>query len=101
MQTSETPYAADWLAISLRWIVILGAAIVLSANTVLSPGSAWPLAAIFVWNVAMSILAGENARLPAHRLLNVVVDALLCGVLFVMHNGLLGPALIISLLPIL
>lgn len=101
MRTFETPYAADWFAISLRWAALLGLVVALGLGDELTAGQAWPLAVLLVWNMAMTILASMNARLWHHRYLNLAVDVVMSGVFFWVQGGLGGPASWAGLLPIL
>jgi signal transduction histidine kinase len=101
MRISETPFSADWLAISARWMVMLGLVLALALGGGLVIERAWPLGLLLGWNVIMTILAGENGRLPFHRQLNVVVDVLLCAALLWAQGGPAGPAAWAGLLPIL
>ena len=101
MRTFETPYAADWFAISLRWAALLGLVVALGLGDELTAAQAWPLAVLLVWNMAMTILASMNARLWNHRHLNLAVDVAMSGVFFWVQGGLGGPASWAGLLPIL
>ena len=101
MRTFETPYAADWFAISLRWAVILGLTVSLSLGGLLVANRAWPLALMIAWNLAMTILASLNKRLVYHRPINLAVDLICSGVFFWVQGGLGGPASWSGLLPIL
>lgn len=101
MRISETPYAPDWFAISLRWASVLGLVITLALGGVLGTIAAFPLALIVGWNVLMTFLAGANTRLPFHRQLNVASDVILTGAFFWMQGGVHGPASWAGLLPIL
>jgi signal transduction histidine kinase len=101
MRTFETPYAADWFAISLRWAAILGLVVALGLGDELTAAQAWPLAVLMVWNMAMTILASMNARLWHHRHLNLAVDVVMSAVFFWVQGGLGGPASWAGLLPIL
>lgn len=101
MQRFETPYAADWFAISLRWATIVGLVATLGLGGELTAANAWPLVVLLVWNMGMTVLASLNARLWQHRFLNLTVDVLLSGALFWVQGGLRGPASWAGLLPIL
>ncbi len=101
MRTFETPYAADWFAISLRWAAILGLVVALGLGGELNPAQGWPLAVLMVWNMAMTILATLNTRLWNHRYINLSVDVVLSGAFFWVQGGLRGPASWAGLLPIL
>lgn len=101
MRTFETPYAADWFAISLRWAAIVGLVVALGLGRELTTAQAWPLAILMVWNMAMTILASQNMRLWQHRYVNLGVDVILTAIFFWVQGGLRGPASWASLLPIL
>jgi signal transduction histidine kinase len=101
MRTFETPYAADWFAISLRWAVMMGLIVSLALGDSLIAVRAWPLAIVATWNLAMTILAGLNKRLMYHRQINLAVDVLCGGSLFWVQGGLAGPASWSGLLPIM
>ncbi len=101
MRTFETPYAADWFVISLRWAAILGLVVALGLGGDLTPAQSWPLAVLIVWNMAMTVLASLNMRLWQHRHINLGVDVLLSAAFFWVQGGLRGPASWAGLLPIL
>ncbi len=101
MRTFETPYAADWFAISLRWAVLLGLIVSLALGGSLTVMRAWPLAIIVVWNLGMTILASLNKRLVYHRQINLAVDLICSGLFFWEQGALAGPASWAGLLAIL
>jgi len=101
MRTFETPYAADWFAISLRWAVVLGLIVSLALGGSLISTLAWPLALMSGWNLVMTILASLNKRLAFHRYINLSIDILLSAVFFWIQGGLSGPASWVGLMPIL
>ncbi len=101
MRTFETPYVADWFAISLRWAVTLGLVVSLSLGGSLNLTLAWPLIVMIFWNMGMTILASLNTRISFHRQINLAVDILLSGVFFRVQGGLSGSASWAGLLPIL
>ncbi len=101
MRTFETPYAADWFAISLRWAVMLGLIVSLALGGSLTPACAWPLAILSIWNLAMTVLASLNKRLVSHRQINLGIDILCSAAFFWVQGALSGPASWAGLLPIL
>jgi signal transduction histidine kinase len=101
MRTFETPYAADWFAISLRWAVMVGLVVSLSLGNSLTTAIAWPLVLMIVWNMGMTVLASLNTRLFYHRHVNLSADIILSGVFFWVQGGLSGPASWVGLLPII
>ncbi|MGC8856118.1 MAG: hypothetical protein ACP5QU_04900, partial [Anaerolineae bacterium] len=101
MRRFETPYIADWFAISLRWIVLVGLILSLGLGQALTMRNVWPLGVLVLWNLGMTLLTSLNLRLAYHRPLNVLVDWLLAAFVFQMQGGLNGPAPWSGILPIL
>jgi signal transduction histidine kinase len=97
----DTPYMADWFAISLRWVVLLGLIVSLGIGDKLEFFISWPLGLLILWNLVMTSLAGMNVRMPYHRPISILVDLVLAGTFFWMQGGLHGPAAWAGLLPIL
>jgi signal transduction histidine kinase len=101
MQKYETPYVADWFAISLRWAVILGWTISLALGGMLTLPLIWLIALLAVWNMGMTVLASLNIRINYHRYISLFVDILSSGVFFWASGGISGPVAWTGLLPIL
>jgi signal transduction histidine kinase len=97
----ETPYMADWFAISLRWIVLVGLIVSLGLGGKLGLSTSWPLVLLIAWNLVMTALAGLNVRIPYHRHVSMAMDLLLAGAFFERQGGMYGPAIWSGLLPIL
>ena len=92
---------ADWFAISLRWIMVVGLIISLSLGGKLEVSSSWPIGLIILWNLAMTTLAGLNVRMVFHRRINLLMDLILAGSFYMAQGGIQGPAFWAGLLPIL
>jgi len=92
---------ADWFAISLRWIMLVGLIVSLGIGGKLQLSISWPLVLLTAWNLAMTTLAGSNMRMSYHRQTSIVVDMVLAGVFYWAQGGLSGPAAWTGLLPIL
>lgn len=97
----DTPYMADWFAISLRWIMLVGLIVSLGLGGKLELSISWPLGLLVIWNLAMTALAGLNVRMPYHRPISILVDLILAGAFFWVQGGVRGPAAWAGLLPIL
>jgi signal transduction histidine kinase len=98
VQKYDYPYFADWFAISLRWMVILGVAFSLLAASIFNlPLTILALVGT-IWNFFITLLAIFNRRIIYHRILNVGVDFVLTSLLFFFSKGLGGPLVWISLL---
>jgi hypothetical protein len=83
----ETPYMADWFAISLRWIMLVGLIVSLGLANKLDLSISWPLGLLIFWNLVMTALAGMNVRMPYHRLLSMLADLVLVGAFFETQGG--------------
>lgn len=90
MRKFESPYVADWIAISMRWLALVMLTLSLALRSQLGTLSFWVLALMVIWNVAMSVLAGLNFRMPYHRYIVLAVDFLLSAVFFWVQSGLIG-----------
>ena len=102
MRTFNTPYIADWYAVSLRWLTLLGIVASLAMGGIsLFQVPVWPLFGLVLWNLAMTVFAGLNLRFSYHRQISLAVDFLLAGAFFWLQGGLSGPVYWAGLLPIL
>lgn len=97
----DTPYMADWFAISLRWIMLVGLVVSLGLGGKLELSISWPLGLLIAWNLTMTALASLNVRMPYHRPISIIIDIALAGAFYWVQGGLRGPAVWTGLLPIL
>jgi signal transduction histidine kinase len=102
MRKFETPYVADWLAASVRWIVLVGLIIAVALRGQLGGPLLWPLVFIFLWNIVISLLAAFSIRAGRyHRQIIFVIDFLLAALAFWLEGGFNGAAAWVGLIPIL
>jgi signal transduction histidine kinase len=101
MRKFETPYMADWFAISLRWITLIGLIVSLGLGQKLEIILSWPLGLMVAWNLVMTMLASSNVRMTYHRRISFFMDLLLSGAFFLAQGGLQGPAFWTGVLPVL
>jgi len=102
MRRFETPYIADWFATTLRWIVLVGLVLSLSLRGQLNAEPLWLLVIMFIWNIAMSVMAGLSMRLRTyHRQIVLGVDFLLAALFFLLKGGLAGTSILVGILPVL
>ena len=102
MRRFETPYLADWLATSLRWIVLVGLLISLSLSDGLVSLPLSLLLLILAWNILNSILAVMNIRLESsHRQVVLCVDFLIAAVFYWLQDGKGTASEWVALMPIL
>ncbi|HKI53658.1 MAG TPA: GAF domain-containing sensor histidine kinase [Anaerolineales bacterium] len=101
MQRYETPYATDWYAASLRWLMLVILMLSLSLRGQLGYLPFWVLTLMLFWNIAMSLLAGLNMRLPYHRYIVLSVDFILAALYYWSQNSVSGDTSIwIGVVPI-
>ena len=100
MRNAEIPYLADWYAISLRWIMIIGLTISLGLGSNLNLLMVGVLSVPIFWNGFVSALAIFNHRLNHHRIINLSIDVLFAAVLFYLSGGMSGGVWWVALLPI-
>jgi signal transduction histidine kinase len=100
VRTAEFPFLADWMAISLRWLALLG----LAATSAIQNMFSWALIACLVlavvWNVYVTLLALTNRRLPNHRVVNVSIDAGIALIVLFTSGGAIPVLLWAGLLPL-
>ena len=102
MRRFETPYVADWLAASIRWMVVVALIITLSSDGQLSAVPRWPLLLVFAWNALMSLLAVFSMRANYyHRQIVLAIDFLLAAIFFWSQGDWTGAATWVGLMPIL
>ncbi len=99
MRKFDSPYIADWFAISVRWTVLF--ALTVSAGKESGFSTIFPLILLALWNLSMSVIAGLNIRLSYHRQLAIFVDILFASIIFWTQGGLTGVFFGVSILPIL
>ena len=101
MRKFETPYVADWLAVSLRWVTLMGLLISLGLRDLINAVSLTLVLLMALWNIGMSVLAGMNLRLRFHRFIVLAVDFLLAAFFFYLQGGLGNASVWTGLYPIL
>src|SRR6185295_15116553 len=101
MRKYDAPYMADWFAISLRWIMLVGLVVSLALGGKLDVFTSWPLGLMIIWNLAMTALASLNARMTFHRRISLLIDLVLAGAFYWVQGGIRGPAFWVGFLPIL
>src|SRR5262245_20782421 len=101
MRRFETPYVADWFAISLRWIVLVGMLVSLALRNQVNTVSLTVPALMVLWNGVMSIFAGLSLRFRYHRQIAHIVDFVLPAINFYLLGGLEGASAWLVLSPIL
>ncbi|RIK32604.1 MAG: hypothetical protein DCC56_01980 [Anaerolineae bacterium] len=101
MRRFETPYVADWFAVSMRWIALVGIIISLALRGQVNAVSLTVPLLMLLWNAALSALAGLSLRVRFHRHIALGVDFLLAAIFFWLQGGLAGASGWIALYPIL
>ncbi len=99
MRKFNSPYIADWFAISLRWVAIF--ALTISVDIKSGFSAIFLLTLLALWNLGLSVMGGLNIRLNYHRQISIFVDIIFSLILFWTQGGLAGVFYGIALLPIL
>ncbi len=100
MRRFETPYIADWFAVSLRWIVLVGIVLSLALRGDVSAVSLTVPTLMLLWNGITSLLAGLGIRVRFHRYIAVGVDFVLSAIFFYVQGGLESASAWVGLYPI-
>ena len=90
MRLGDYPFWTDWVAIILRWLVVIAMASFLVIENIFTPPIAVIPLCLALWNISVSVLAMLNRRLHAHRFFNVIVDLAAAMFLFVVTKGYAG-----------
>jgi len=101
MRRFDSPYIADWFAVSLRWIALAGFLVSLALENKVNPVTLTVPTLLVVWNAVMSVLAGLSLRLRFHRQIALAVDFVLAAAQFYLVGGLENASAWIVILPIL
>jgi len=101
MRKFNTPYIADWFAISLRWLALMGIVVSLGLGQTLTLHLFWPLGLLTLWNLGLTVLASLNIRISYHRFVNFGVDLIFTGIFFWMQGRLDGTVWWAGILPII
>lgn len=100
MRSVKSSLLLDWIVISIRWLVLLGLTISLSAGSNFSTFLSIALFTAAVWNGLLTILAALNRRLWAHTYLSVVIDVAIATTFFILDGTFEGSIAWVGLLPI-
>ena len=102
MRRFDTPYIADWLATSLRWLVLVGLVTSLSLQGELGSLPVGPLLIMLVWNLLLTVMAVLSIRLKEyHRQVVLAGDLILAALLMGVQGGPGGASAWAGLIPIL
>jgi signal transduction histidine kinase len=102
MRSFESPYLVDWLAVSLRWLAVVSAALVAGSSATAPPVA---LTALFgvaaLWNVVLGTLAGLRQHMGLQRIASTIGDALFASLLFWWSGGFTAGFWWIGVLPLM
>ena len=101
MRKFNTPYIADWFAISLRWLALMGIVVSLGLEQSLTMQLFLPLGLLALWNLGLTVLASLNIRISYHRFIGFGVDLILTGIFFWMQGHSNGIVWWAGILPII
>ena len=100
MRSSETPELADWFAILLRWLALIGLMTSLALSRPYSIVEGIALFLLALVNTLLSVMAVFHWRASGQSVAVVGLDAVAALVLFVFSGGVSGPLAWAGLLPI-
>jgi signal transduction histidine kinase len=100
VRTSDSPFVADWFAVSLRWLALLGLTISIARGGDLTATPGLLLVVLAAWNLVLTALAGLNRRLARHREISLGIDLAAAAVYFFLQGGFSGPAAWIVFVPL-
>lgn len=100
MKVSDTPFLADWFAITLRWLAVLGLATAIASHGSLTILSGAMLLGLVLWNIYVLALAITNRRMPSHRPLNLGMDLIIAMALYWTSGRLMGAVAWAGILPV-
>jgi hypothetical protein len=100
MRTSDSPFVTDWFAVSLRWLVLLGAVLSMAlAGKILVVSNVLFFILVF-WNLTLTLLAGLNVRMKYHRQVSLAMDLLIAAVYFIITGGFANSLWWFGILPV-
>jgi signal transduction histidine kinase len=93
MNSANIPHLAeDWIALSLRWLALLG----LTWSVAMADGLTQPVSIVLgfaaLWFVILTALATLEQRLPLHGALSIFTDLVVSGLLFYFSGTIGGGA---------
>jgi signal transduction histidine kinase len=101
MRTSDTSFIADWFAISIRWLFLIGITISLSlGGRIFAPPNIL-LIGLLIWNIGLSLVAGLNRRYVSEHEISLGIDILFAAAYFALSGGFSNPAFWIVSLPLI
>lgn len=101
MATEDSECLIGWIAISLRWLVLLSFAVVLATEGSSSVYLTGIMLGAALWNLLLTLLAALNRRLSGYRYTSVAVDILTAYSLFYLSGGVQGGIGWAGLLPVI
>jgi signal transduction histidine kinase len=101
MRASDTPFITDWFAVSLRWLVLMGAVLSIAFGGDLLALPNLLLVILLFWNLLLTLLAGLNVRMKYHRQASLGLDLSIVAAYFVVSGGFTVPTWWLGVLPLL
>ena len=101
MRSNPLSLTTDWIAISLRWLILFGLSIALARHAPLSVNAVLLLSTAGIWNIFLVVLAVRERRLPYHEQIILATDLLITFLLYVSTGGYSSPATWSGVLPVI
>jgi len=101
VRASDAPFVADWFAVSLRWVTLIGLTVALAFSDEIISLFNFLLVLLAFVNIAWMLMAGLNVRLDHHRFIGLSLDFVIGLGYFTLTGGYSGTAWWVGLVAIL
>jgi signal transduction histidine kinase len=100
MQSKGSTYLTDWLAVTLRWLYLIGFVIAIGIGGDLSTEMLVVFLCASIWNVVLTVLVALHRRIVAHQYLSVFGDVVIATLVFMVGAAFGGHIAWVGLLPV-
>lgn len=100
MQSKGSVYLIDWLAVTTRWMFLVGFLITIATGGNLSTEVMVVILCASTWNVVLTVLVALHRRIVAHSYLSVFGDVVIAILLFMIGASYGGHIAWVGLLPV-
>ena len=101
MRIPSPPNLVDWLAVSLRWVILLGLALSFSDQTPYYNFLVVVIISFGLWNLYLTGMAAIDRKIRGHEHLSFFIDLLVASITFYFSGAFAGNITWVGLLPLL
>jgi signal transduction histidine kinase len=101
MRVSDSVLLADRIAITIRWLSLLGLLTITSRGGLDNSTLSTMFIIAGVWNTLLSLLTLFRRRLPLHRIITVGADLVIAAFVFLFSGNVDGSLLLAGVMPLL